>query len=90
MSPNLFIGTLKPHTRILLIESSNGRLPQGLAEKPLELADFLLNNAHVAVVPGSAFGAPGYLRLSYALEETLLEKALLQLKTTLMNAMPLT
>lgn len=55
-----------------------------------ELADFLLNNAHVAVVPGSAFGAPGYLRLSYALEETLLEKALLQLKTTLMNAMPLT
>jgi aspartate aminotransferase len=26
----------------------------------------LLEKAHVAVVPGEAFGAPGYLRLSYA------------------------
>lgn len=32
----------------------------------LELADYLLNEAGVAVVPGSAFGAPGYIRLSYA------------------------
>jgi aspartate aminotransferase len=32
----------------------------------LDLADFLLDQAHVAVVPGEAFGAPGYLRLSYA------------------------
>lgn len=32
----------------------------------MELADFLLDDAGIAVVPGSAFGAPGYLRLSYA------------------------
>lgn len=32
----------------------------------LQLADYLLNEAEIAVVPGSAFGAPGYLRLSYA------------------------
>ncbi len=32
----------------------------------MELATKLLNEAHVAVVPGSPFGAPGYLRLSYA------------------------
>jgi aspartate aminotransferase len=30
------------------------------------LTEFLLNEAKVAVVPGDAFGAPGYLRLSYA------------------------
>ena len=30
------------------------------------LTEFLLNEARVAVVPGDAFGAPGYLRLSYA------------------------
>ena len=32
----------------------------------LELVAFLLEEAHVAVVPGEAFGAPGYLRMSYA------------------------
>jgi aspartate aminotransferase len=31
------------------------------------LADLLLDEAEVAVVPGEAFGTPGYLRLSYAL-----------------------
>ena len=33
----------------------------------LDLADVLLDEAHVALVPGEAFGAPGYARLSYAL-----------------------
>ena len=32
-----------------------------------ELAEVILDEAEVAVVPGEAFGAPGYLRLSYAL-----------------------
>ncbi len=30
------------------------------------LSEFLLKNAQIAVVPGSAFGAPGYIRLSIA------------------------
>jgi aspartate/methionine/tyrosine aminotransferase len=33
----------------------------------LDLADVLLDAARVALVPGEAFGAPGYVRLSYAL-----------------------
>jgi len=32
-----------------------------------ELAALILDEAEVAVVPGEAFGTPGYLRLSYAL-----------------------
>jgi aspartate aminotransferase len=32
-----------------------------------ELAEYILDRAEVAVVPGEAFGSPGYLRLSYAL-----------------------
>lgn len=32
----------------------------------LELADYLLNEAEIALVPGSAFGSEGYLRISYA------------------------
>jgi len=33
----------------------------------LDLADYLMEKAHVAVVPGSAFGEDRHLRLSYAL-----------------------
>lgn len=40
----------------------------------LELADLILEQADVAVVPGEAFGPSGYLRLSYALgDEPLVE-----------------
>jgi aspartate aminotransferase len=37
----------------------------GIADD-VEFAEFLLNQAGVALVPGSAFGAPGYVRLSFA------------------------
>jgi aspartate aminotransferase len=46
----------------------------------LELAEFLLNKAEIALVPGSAFGAPGYLRLSFATSMENLKKALERLK----------
>lgn len=40
----------------------------------LELADLILDQAEVAVVPGEAFGPSGYIRLSYALgDDKLLE-----------------
>jgi len=39
-----------------------GRRP----ETTLELAEVLLDEARVAIVPGEAFGAPGYARLSFA------------------------
>jgi len=41
----------------------NGRV----ASSSLELASLILDEAKVAIVPGEAFGAPGYARLSYAL-----------------------
>ena len=34
-----------------------------------ELADFILKEAEVAVVPGEAFGPSGFIRLSYALSD---------------------
>jgi aspartate/methionine/tyrosine aminotransferase len=37
------------------------------ASSSAELAEIILDEAEVAVVPGEAFGTPGYLRLSYAL-----------------------
>ncbi|MDX1454057.1 MAG: pyridoxal phosphate-dependent aminotransferase [Gammaproteobacteria bacterium] len=47
----------------------------GLADD-VQFAEHLLNEAGVAVVPGSAFGAPGYFRLSYATSQENLEKAM--------------
>tara|TARA_B100000029_G_scaffold506319_1_gene588865 strand:- start:129 stop:1349 length:1221 start_codon:yes stop_codon:yes gene_type:complete len=38
-------------------------------ESTAELAQILLEEIHVAVVPGEAFGAPGYARLSFALSD---------------------
>ena len=44
------------------------------ASTSLELADFILDKAEVAAVPGEAFGPSGYLRFSYALgDDALLE-----------------
>ena len=39
-------------------------------------ADFILSDALVAGVPGSGFGAPGHLRLSFAVSQPTLAKAL--------------
>ncbi|HEX2065174.1 MAG TPA: aminotransferase class I/II-fold pyridoxal phosphate-dependent enzyme, partial [Acidimicrobiales bacterium] len=47
-----------------------GRQP----DTTLELAEVILDEARVAIVPGEAFGAPGYARFSYALaDEDLVE-----------------
>ncbi len=45
---------------------ANGSSGQALAKDTTELAKILLDKARVALVAGDAFGAPGYLRLSYA------------------------
>jgi len=44
-----------------------------------ELAKQLLETAHVALVPGEAFGAPGFLRLSYATSIERIEEGLRRL-----------
>jgi aspartate aminotransferase len=45
-----------------------GKTINGIAiDSSLTLADVALDVAEVAVVPGEAFGTPGYLRMSYAL-----------------------
>lgn len=51
----------------------------------VELAEHLMNEAGVALVPGSAFGAPGYLRLSFATDMATLQEALRRIKTVLNN-----
>jgi len=52
-------------------------------EDDIALAEFLLNEAGVALVPGSAFGAPGNMRLSFATSMEILEDALGRIKKAL-------
>lgn len=42
----------------------------------IQLAEHLIENGGVALVPGSAFGMPGYLRLSFATSLSLIEEAI--------------
>ncbi len=56
-------------------EAVLGRELRGrLVLSTLDLATVLLEEAKVAIVPGEAFGAPGYARLSYALADEALEE----------------
>ncbi len=48
----------------------------GGPETSMALAEYLLAHAHVAVVPGEAFEAPGFLRLSYATGTARIEQGL--------------
>ncbi|HVY22245.1 MAG TPA: pyridoxal phosphate-dependent aminotransferase [Steroidobacteraceae bacterium] len=49
-------------------------------------ADYLLNEAGVAVVPGSGFGAPGHMRLSFACSMETLTEALKRIDAALKKA----
>ena len=49
-------------------------------ENDLDLAEFLLGEAGVALVPGSAFGAPGNMRLSFATGMETLKDAIGRIK----------
>ncbi len=48
-----------------------------------DLCMYLLNEGHVALTPGGAFGAPNYLRLSYATSEDNIREAVRRIKAAL-------
>jgi aspartate aminotransferase len=48
-----------------------------------DLCMYLLNVGHVALTPGSAFGAPSYIRLSYATSEDNIREAVSRIKNAL-------
>jgi aspartate aminotransferase len=64
-----------PSVKGVLGRDIAGRRPASSAE----LAELLLDEADVAVVPGEAFGTPGYFRLSYALGDDNLEEGITRL-----------
>lgn len=65
-----------PRVQGLIGREIRGRTPQNTTE----LAEIILDEVEVALVPGEAFGTPGYLRLSYALGESDLVSGLEQIQ----------
>jgi aspartate aminotransferase len=59
------------------------RGPDGRLSTAHELAMYLLRAVAVAVVPGEGFGAPGYVRLSYAQPPAVLEDGVERLRRAL-------
>ena len=52
-------------------------------DNDVQLAEYLLNEAEVALVPGSAFGQEGYLRISFATSMDNLSEALERIEQAL-------
>lgn len=70
-----------------LYTATSGLLYKG---KPMttdeDVAFFLLDEAHVAAVPGGAFGAPGYVRFSYATSEERIRDGIAAIKRAIETA----
>ena len=71
-----------PSVAGLLGRTIRGRTPSTSAE----LAELAIDEAGVAVVPGEAFGAPGYFRMSYALGDDDLVEGVSRLATLFADA----
>lgn len=52
------------------------RIGSVVVQSSLHLAEILLEESNVAIVPGEAFGAPGYARLSYATSDEKVEEGI--------------
>lgn len=77
-TPGLFC--LKPEGAFYLFPSCRGLFghttPDGsLLQNDLDVCRYLLEQAQVAVVPGSAFGHAGHFRISFATSTEILERA---------------
>jgi len=71
-----------PSVKGVLGKEIRGQRPQNSSE----LAALILDEAEVAVVPGEAFGTPGYFRLSYALGDADLEEGVSRMGKLLSEA----
>ncbi|MFI7118142.1 pyridoxal phosphate-dependent aminotransferase [Amycolatopsis sp. NPDC049868] len=73
---------LYPSMKALLGKEIRGERPADT----VALADLILREAEVAVVPGEAFGTPGYFRISYALDENDLSEGITRMGRLLAEA----
>lgn len=81
ISKHLPVRYVKPHGAFYFFLSCDvaigKRTPKGKQiENDVDFCMFMLEDCGVALVPGSAFGAPGYMRLSFGLSEDQLQEGI--------------
>ena len=74
------LSCIKPSGAFYVYPSCSGIIGKSskegkLIENSIDFSAYLLESVGVAVVPGSAFGAKNTIRISFAISESLLEKA---------------
>ena len=73
----------EPEGAFYAFPSIGGLLGRRIAGRQItssaDVAEIAIDEAKVAVVPGEAFGAPGYLRMSYALGDAAIEEGVSRL-----------
>jgi len=79
------MGCITPDGAFYVFPSVAGWLgkttPSGtLLEDDVAICEWLLEDAGVALVPGTAFGAPGFIRFSYAVSQDTLEDAVARIR----------
>jgi len=81
------VSCLEPQGAFYAFPSMHGALGRPIegevAKTSLELATLCLEKAGVAFVPGEAFGAPGYARFSYSIDDDDLQNGLTRLGSLL-------
>ncbi|QXP87205.1 pyridoxal phosphate-dependent aminotransferase [Methylococcus capsulatus] len=77
------VDCLKTHGTFYVLPNVEAAMARLHLADDVALSEYLIEQGGVAVVPGSAFGAPGHVRLSIATSMANLEKAMERLATTL-------
>ncbi len=75
----LGVKCLKPAGAFYVFPNMKGLFKAGRSNS-LELSEYLLDKAKVALTPGIAFGAEGYMRMSYATSEKVILEGLKRIK----------
>jgi len=75
---------IKPEGAFYLFADASRYIGERFADDDA-LAEYLLEVAQVAVVPGSAFGAPGHLRISFSTSEQAIEEGFARIKKALLG-----
>lgn len=70
------ISCIEPKGAFYVMMNINALIDAGKIENSMDFASRLLDDAKVAVIPGIAFDAEGFVRLSYATSQALIEEGL--------------
>ncbi len=79
------LSCIKPSGAFYVYPSCSGIIGKSskegkLIENSIDFSSYLLESVGVAVVPGSAFGADPFFRISYATSDSILEEACNRIK----------